>query len=295
MDADQIRQVRLFGRQVTQRLGALQDSYLSRGRPLGEARLLFEIGIEGRAVRDLRTLLDLDSAYLSRLLRSLESQGLVRVAQQADDARVRRAELTEKGRAEFDRYDSLSNEMAASILSLLDSPRRSRLVAAMDEVRRLLGTASIEVAVVPPQDKQARWCLDHYFRELQARFDDGFDKTLGKNLSDAEMAPPAGWFLVARSNGMPVGCAALVRLDTQSAEIKRMWTAPSARGRGVARRMLGELERLAREAGCRKVFLDTNRALTEAQTLYRRQGFLETARYNDNPYADFWFVKNLAG
>lgn len=295
MDIRQIEQVRRFSRQVTQRLGALRDSYLSRGRPLGEARLLFEIGVDGRDVRDLRTLLDLDSAYLSRLLRSLESQGLVRVTRQADDARVRRAELTEKGRAEFDRYDSLSDEMAASILAPLDGVQRSRLVAAMEEVRRLLGAGSIELAVVPPQDRQARWCLESYFRELQARFDKGFDHTLGKNLSDAEMRPPAGYFLIARSNGMPVGCAALVRLDAQAMEIKRMWTAPAARGQGVARRMLGELERLAREAGYRRLFLDTNRSLTEAQALYRRHGFVETARYNDNPYADFWFEKDLAG
>jgi ribosomal protein S18 acetylase RimI-like enzyme len=74
-----------------------------------------------------------------------------------------------------------------------------------------------------------------------------------------------------------------------------MWTAPAARGQGVARRMLGELEKLARKAGYRKIFLDTNRSLTEAQKLYRRQGFVETARYNDNPYADFWFEKDLAG
>lgn len=294
MDADQVNQVRRFSRQVTQRLGALQDSYLSRGRPLGEVRLLFEIGPEGREVRDLRTLLDLDSAYLSRLLRSLEAQELVQLTQQDGDARVRRAELTDKGRAEFDRYDGLSDEAASSILSPLDDIQRSRLVAAMDEVRRLLGAGAIEFMVVPPQEKEARWCLENYFRELQARFDHGFDQTLGKNLSDAEMTPPAGYFLIARSNEMPIACAALVRLDPSAMEIKRMWTAPSARGRGVARRMLAELERLACEAGYRKIVLDTNRALVEAQALYRRCGFVETARYNDNPYADFWFEKDLA-
>lgn len=155
--------------------------------------------------------------------------------------------------------------------------------------------APVEIAVASPDGKDARWCLERYFRELAERFDHGFDQTLGKNLSVAEMTPPAGYFLIARGEGMPLGCAALVRLDTHRVEIKRMWTAPSARGRGVARRMLGELERLAREAGYRKIVLDTNRALAEAQALYRRQGFVETARYNDNPYADFWFEKDLAG
>lgn len=153
--------------------------------------------------------------------------------------------------------------------------------------------ASVEIAVALPGEKDARWCLEQYFKELQARFDTGFDPTYGSKLSDAEMVPPEGFFLIARRAGKPIGCAALHRLDAEAVEIKRMWTAPAARGHGVARRLLGELERLAREAGYRKIVLDTNRSLTEAQALYRRQGFVEILRYNDNPYADFWFGKDL--
>jgi GNAT superfamily N-acetyltransferase len=107
------------------------------------------------------------------------------------------------------------------------------------------------------------------------------------------MTPPNGFFLLARRDGQPIGCAALVRLDAETAEIKRMWTAPSARGQGVARQMLGELDKIARKAGYRKLRLDTNRALIEAHALYRRQGFVETGRYNDNPYAHYWFEKDL--
>jgi DNA-binding MarR family transcriptional regulator/GNAT superfamily N-acetyltransferase len=294
MDAEYIKQVRLFNRLVTQRVGALQDSYLSRGRPLGEARLLFEIGVDGGDVRDLRARLNLDSAYVSRLLRSLEAQGLVRVEKQAGDARVRRAILTTNGRAEFDGYDAQSDELAVSILDPLDVAQRSRLIAAMTEVRHLLNSASIKITIARPGDKDARWCLDQYFKELQERFDSGFDPTLGNKLSDAEMTPPVGFFLIARRDGEPIGCAAMHRLDAETAEIKRMWTARSARGQGVARRLLGELDKMARESGYRKLCLDTNRALTEAHALYRRQGFVETARYNDNPYADYWFERDLA-
>ena len=293
MDPEHITQVRLFSRQVTQRIGVLQDNYLSRGRPLGEARLLFEIGVGGRDVRDLRALLNLDSAYVSRLLRSLEAQGLVTVGQQAGDARVRRAMLTAKGMVEVDSYDKLSDELAESLLSPLSQTQRSRLIAAMAEVRDLLAVAPVEIAVVQPQEADARWCLDRYFGELAERFENGFDPQAGKSLSAAEMTPPNGFFLVARRDGQPIGCAALVRLDAATAEIKRMWTAPAARGQGVARRMLGELDKIAIKAGYRKLRLDTNRALSEAHALYRRQGFVETARYNDNPYADYWFEKDL--
>ncbi|WP_274629197.1 bifunctional helix-turn-helix transcriptional regulator/GNAT family N-acetyltransferase [Arvimicrobium flavum] len=294
MDASWIQEVRRFNRMVTQRVGALQDSYLSQGRPLGEARLIYEIGATGADIRDLRSRLSLDSGYLSRLLRSLEGQGLVHVESSPRDARVRRAMLTSEGRAEFDAYESRSDELALSILNPLDESQRRRLLSAMEEVRRLLQVAAIDIGVEPPGSADARWCLAEYFAELAARFEEGFDQTKGNTVSEAEMTPPAGYFLVARRGAEPVGCAALLRLSDETAEIKRMWTSPAARGQGLARRMLHKLEQIAREAGFRRLCLDTNRALKEAHALYRSEGFSEVGRYNDNPYADYWFEKRLA-
>ncbi len=92
-----IQQVRRFNRLVTQRVGALEESYLRRGRPLSEARLIFEIGAGGADNRSLRDRLGLDSGYLSRLLRSLEAEGLVEVGRKDADGRMRRARLTAKG------------------------------------------------------------------------------------------------------------------------------------------------------------------------------------------------------
>jgi DNA-binding MarR family transcriptional regulator len=110
MDARQIQQVRRFNRAVTQRIGALDESYLRRGRPLSEARLIFETGAEGADLRALRDKLALDSGYLSRLLRSLERQGLVKVGNQDADGRAKQANLTAKGRSEFRAYEKLSDE-----------------------------------------------------------------------------------------------------------------------------------------------------------------------------------------
>jgi DNA-binding MarR family transcriptional regulator/GNAT superfamily N-acetyltransferase len=294
MDTDQIQQVRRFNRLVTQRVGALDDSYLRRGRPLGEARILFETGPQGAEVRQLRDRLGLDSGYLSRLLRSLETQGLIAVRKQADDARARRVRLTAKGRREFAAYDDLSNQLARSMLAPLGTTQRRRLVTAMAEVERLIRAAGVEVRVEPPDSDDARWCLGEYFRELAERFDAGFDPSDGGAAGDAEMRPPNGFFVVARIDGEPVGCGGLKRLDATVGEIKRVWTAASARGQGVARRMLRCLETLAREAGVTTLRLDTNRSLTEAQTMYRRDGYHEIGRYNDNPYAHHWFEKRLS-
>src|ERR671928_725679 len=94
-----VEDVRRFNRTVTQRVGALSDKYLARDRPLGEARVLWEIGPDGCEVRALRSRLDLDSGHLSRLLRGLEQDGLVEVVPSNGDARVRTARLTAARRA----------------------------------------------------------------------------------------------------------------------------------------------------------------------------------------------------
>lgn len=145
----------------------------------------------------------------------------------------------------------------------------------------------------PPSGPDARRCLDRYFRELAERFEGGFDHADGSVAGDDEMAPPRGVFIVARLGDRPVGCGGLRTLDRTTGEIKRMWTAPPARGRGVARALLHGLERRGREIGFERIRLDTNRVLKEAQLFYRREGYVEVERYGDNPYADHWFEKTL--
>jgi DNA-binding MarR family transcriptional regulator/GNAT superfamily N-acetyltransferase len=293
MPDDAIAQVRRFNRLVTRRVGALDQSYLSRGRPLGEARLLFEIGSGIVAVRDLRAALGLDSGYVSRLLRALTAEGLIEIAQQRGDARVRRVALTGKGRAEVAAYDRLSDDLARSFLAPLAPPERECLLAAMAKVERLLRAGAVVVALEPAGSADAVWCLDAYYRELARRFDAGFDPARGKPVGAEDMTPPKGWFFLARLDGRPVGCGALVRLGEEDGEIKRVWTAPEARGLGVARRIVGALEATARQADLMTLKLDTNRALKEAHALYRTLGYAEIARYNDNPYAHHWFEKRL--
>jgi GNAT superfamily N-acetyltransferase len=191
------------------------------------------------------------------------------------------------------RYDALSDELATSILAPLDIRQRERLVNAMAEVERLLSASAIEVRVEPPDSADARWCLGQYFRDLARRFDTGFDPARSNPAADQDMTPPAGYFLVARIDGAVAGCGALKRLNATTAEIKRMWTAPEMRGRGVARKVLETLEAIARESGVHTLRLETNRSLTEAQALYRQQGYQEVAAFNDEPYAHHWFEKRL--
>ncbi|MER6094760.1 helix-turn-helix domain-containing GNAT family N-acetyltransferase [Streptomyces sp. NPDC001728] len=294
MDTVQIDQVRQFNRTVTERVGVLHDHYLGRDRPIGEARLLWEIGEEGQDVRQLREHLALDSGYVSRLLRSLEADGLVTVEPQPRDRRVRTIRLTDAGRAERAVLDGRSDELASSLLEPLNTAQRARLTAAMAEVERLLTAATVTLDAVDPDHPDAQHCLRSYFAEIQARFETGFDPARSLLPDAGELRPPRGLFLVARLHGEPVGCAGLKLPPGAPAEIKRMWVAPRTRGLGLGRRFLTELETQAAQQGCEVLRLDTNKALTAAIGLYHSSGFQEVAAFNDEPYAHHWFEKRIS-
>jgi DNA-binding MarR family transcriptional regulator/GNAT superfamily N-acetyltransferase len=292
MHAAEIGRVRSFNRTVTQRIGALHDEYLARGRPLGASRVLWEVA-QATDVRTLRARLDLDSGYLSRLLRSLEHDGLVVVGPDRADRRVRTVRLTAAGRAERELLDRRSDELARSLLAPLSDAHRDRLVDAMGVVERLLTAGLVEVGVESPATPSARFCLQSYFADLDARFDGGFDPARSISADEDELTEPAGLLLVARLRGEPVGCGALKLHAGEPAEIKRMWVAPGARGLGVGRRLLHELEDRARARGAALVHLETNESLREATALYRSAGYTEVAPFNDEPYAHRWFEKRV--
>jgi DNA-binding MarR family transcriptional regulator len=289
-----VGQVRSFNRLVTQRVGALNDHYLSRGRPLGEARLLWEIGQDGSDVRQLRARLDLDSGYLSRLLRSLEAAQLVSVEPADDDRRVRSVRLTRAGLAERELLDRGSDQLARSFLEPLSESRRERLVAAMAEVERLLTGSLVEVRAIDPADPAAQMCLREYFAEIDRRFESGFDPSVSVPPEELdELRHPNGVFVVATLRSEPVGCGGLKFHDGEAADLKRMWVAESVRGLGIGRRLLSELEARAAAAGARAVRLETNKSLTEAISLYRSSGYHEVEAFNDLPFAHHWFEKEL--
>ncbi|MGA3353218.1 MAG: GNAT family N-acetyltransferase [Acidimicrobiales bacterium] len=153
--------------------------------------------------------------------------------------------------------------------------------------------SGVEIAREAPDGDLAAQLLDHYYAELASRFPEGFDPSLTVPAPAAELMAPRGAFLVAYLDGHPVGCGAVRRLEGTTAEIKRMWIDPVARGRGVGRRLLCSLEDAAAESGCNSVRLDTSALLKEAIGLYRSAGYKEIAAYNENLYAAHWFEKRL--
>ncbi|MCP2267469.1 GNAT family N-acetyltransferase [Promicromonospora thailandica] len=287
--------VRRFNRSYTQRIGALEESFLGTGRPLGASRLLFEVGPGGATVRDLRERLDLDSGYLTRLLSRLADDGLVEVLTDPADRRRRTVTLTAGGQAAYQELDDRSERTARDLLEPLTERQRARLDEALRTADLLIRAATVHLRVVDPLDRAATAALGEYYAELGRRFPGGFDPGAPEGGADALRAP-RGAFLVATSDGVPVACGGVRLLGDATGEIKRMWVHPGWRGAGLGTRLLRALEDEARRLGCTRAVLDSNRVLTEALAMYGRAGYREIEPYSlDNPYADAFFEKPLRG
>lgn len=153
---------------------------------------------------------------------------------------------------------------------------------------------TVEIREVDPDHADAQRCLAAYFAELEVRSGSPFDPSTGSTAQPDEIRPPHGVFLVAYLGDTPVGCGALKHHDDGSvSDIKRMWVASDARGHGIGRQLLEELEARAAGHGVGGVRLETNAVLTEAIGLYLSAGFVEVEPFNDEPFADHWFRKAL--
>jgi GNAT superfamily N-acetyltransferase len=173
----------------------------------------------------------------------------------------------------------------------LTGRQRERLTEALATADLLVRAATVDIQSVHPASREAKQAVQNYFDELDRRFPTGFDP--GDHHDDEHMAPGAGAFVVATSDGEPVACGGVQELEPDVGEIKRMWVHPAWRGAGLGSRLLRHLEDVARELGHHTVRLDTNGTLVEAIAMYEGAGYRHIGRYNGNPYAQAWFEKEL--
>jgi len=148
------------------------------------------------------------------------------------------------------------------------------------EVRRVTGTDPVALELVAAM-----------VGEIGAQYEPGLPK--GSSASPSEISPPGGGFLVLWEDGRPLAGGGVKRLDERACEIKRMYVAPEARGRGLGRALLAALEDPARDLGYAVARLDTGPKQPRAQRMYERAGYVPVPDYNANPYASFWGEKTL--
>jgi GNAT superfamily N-acetyltransferase len=150
---------------------------------------------------------------------------------------------------------------------------------------------------VSTDDEDAQRLLTEYFDGRVAGVPDGQYRK--RFTPAADFVPPRGSFLILERGGEDAGCGGIRRLEASNPvvkfEVKHLYVRPSARGLGLGRLLLEELEERAVRLGATELVLDTNASLEAAAGLYQSSGFLDVPAYNDNPNATNWYRKELVG
>lgn len=276
--SDRAERIRHFNRFYTRRIGVLQDHLLGSAFSLTEMRVLYELASHGAArALDLRTELGLNAGYLSRVIATLEGQGLLERTPHPDDARSQLLALTAHGRQTFQPFEEASRREVLAMLAPLSQAQQLALVNAMDRVQQLLGARSAEVVLRDPQPgdmglvvhKQARlYALEYgWNNEFEALLAD----IVATYLRTFDAASDRCW--IAEQQGEMVGSVFVVRHDATTAKLRMLYVDASTRGLGVGRRLVDEAIGFARTAGYSRMLLWTNKVLLDAVRLYERAGF----------------------
>ncbi len=277
-EPEQVAQIRRFSRFYTRQIGLLNEGLLDSGFTLSEVRILYELAYhDGLRATDLTRTLDIDTGYLSRILKKFEARGLISRTPCEHDARQNILELTEHGRRAFEPLDRASQQQVTAMLARLSAEERARLSAAMSTVQELLRDAGPPYALRSLQSGDVGWIVHRQGVLYSEEY--GWDPTF-----EALVAEIAGRFVqsfdpsrercwIAERKGETVGSVFLVRDSDEIAKLRLLYVEPAARGLGIGRRLVEECIGFARSKGYRTVTLWTNDVLVSARRIYEAAGF----------------------
>lgn len=284
--AARIAAVRHFNRFYTRRIGVLHEGLLASPFSLAEVRVLYELAARpGATARDLARDLALDGGYLSRILQGFVTQGLVKRATSAADARQRPLSLTAAGRRTFAPLDRRSAKEVAALLAPLSEPDQARLAGAMQAIERLLEPAAgadAPFVLRGHRPGDMGWVIgahgEFYAREFG--WDERFEALVARIAADfiAKLDVRRERCWIAERDGERVGSVFLVAQSAKVAKLRMLIVDPKARGLGLGRHLVAECIRFARERGYRTITLWTQENLLAARHLYEQAGFARVAR-----------------
>jgi DNA-binding MarR family transcriptional regulator/GNAT superfamily N-acetyltransferase len=273
--------VREFNRFYTRVIGLLRPDLAGSQFGLTEARVLFEVAhSNGATASDLRRELGLDAGYLSRILGSFTTAGLVDRERCGEDGRRQIIRLTDAGQRAFADLDRLQVEAIHALLAPLDEPHRQELVTSMGRVRRALGgpRPHPDVAIRPPRPGDLGWVVERHGARYAAEYgwDVTFEALVARVVADfaerGDAQREAGW--IAERDGERIGCVFGTATDrSDTAQLRLLLVEPSARGSGVGTRLVDECLRFAKRAGYTRITLWTNDVLSAARRIYEHAGF----------------------
>ena len=294
IEADQIAAIREFNRFYTARLGLLRKRHLDGDFSLTEARILYEIGSSpGLTARALCSTLQLDPGYISRTLATLATRKLIRQAPSKQDGRERLLKLSASGQITMAKLNRQSESQIRQLLSSIAPADRGALVQSLVQARAILSPKNeppIQILRVTEASQAVLQLLQEYYEAVHVVQRDNPQKI------QAILQARASGLWVATLAGKAVGCVVLRELPSirRAAECKRLYVQPQARGRGIAEKLMDSLEDFARSQGVEFIYLDSYGDLKTAIALYRKRGYEECERYNDNPQATIFLRKRIS-
>ena len=291
--AEQVSAVREFNRFYTARLGLLRRRHLDGEFSLTEARVLYEIGAAPSVTASvLRSNLGLDPGYLSRLLTMLTHRKLLRHKASRADGREKLLNLTALGERKVGEMNEQAALQIHGMMEDLSPADREVVVSSLVRVRSILSQTEqqyVRIVRLTEDTQDARDILKEYYEAVNVVVRDK-PRDIRKMIDDAA----SGIWLAYLGNEV-VGCVVLRRLDSiaKASECKRLYVKPSARGHGIADKILDAQEEFARSVGIEWIYLDSYDHLKTAITLYERRGYERCDRYNENPQATLFMRKRI--
>ncbi len=286
--------VRRFNRFYTRQIGVLQEQLLKSPFSLTEARVVYELAHHERTTAaELGEQLGLDAGYLSRMLRSFESRGLVDKEPSSTDGRRHLLALTPQGREEFGKIDSASAAEIGALLGKLSGEDRKRLVRAMGTIEGLLGGGSeprVPYLLRPHQPGDMGWVVQLHgaLYAQEYGWDEQFEALVAEIVASflRRFDPKRDRCWIAERNGENVGSVFLVQHPeiADVAKLRLLLVDPKARGLGIGKRLVDECIGFGRRAGYRKITLWTNSVLHAARRIYEEAGF---QLVNEEPHHSF--------
>ena len=273
--------MRRFNRFYTKQIGVLHEGLLGSQFSLTEVRVLYELAHrEMPTATALAKELDLDSGYLSRILRRFETRRLVGKCASTTDGRQSLLSLTPRGRKVFAPLNARSHREVAAMLGPLSATEQRHLLSAMATIERLLGdrpAPQVPYLLRPHQPGDMGWII-HRHGALYAQ-EYGWDERF-----EALVAEIAAHFIqhldskcercwIAERDGNIVGSVFLVKKSKTVAQLRLLLVEPMARGLGIGSRLVSECVHFARQVGFRKIVLWTNSVLHAARHIYEETGF----------------------
>ncbi len=290
----QISAVRQFNRFYTARLGLLRKRHLDGDFSLTEARVLYEISANPKLTASaLRETLRLNAGYLSRSLTALTKRRLVRQTISKYDGRERLLMLSSTGDVAVARLNEQSELQIRTLLAEVNSGDRDELIESLSKIQSILGDPkrqSVRIVRLNKITDDAIRLLDEYYDAVNV-----VQRDAPEAIKEIIQDPLSGMWL-AYLGEKPVGCVVLRKLADipHASECKRLYVRPTARGHGLARKLLDVQENFARNKGLHWIYLDSYDDLKIAIALYRKRGYVSCKRYNDNPQATVFLRKNIA-